>query len=777
MIVTENCQYQVLIPGQGMGFDILSADSKHPSLISNIIYVTGRYQNQKSFTLRLDLNDSTFVQFSNPKLNFQGKHANSGIEWFLTFDLNKDSSFVMWKLTLSNRGSFQVFIDKIVLLDSSDVGKQNILFSQASDQSALSFFSNGWQSWSNTAVYKKEDRMHQSRLGFLQEPMVLNPGTPRYTKRGKFSSDFFGILGNQTSRTGLVLGFLSQKDHYGSITADLDYKLQMRLWANGDGARLDPGASISTDWAVFGTFNLSDVHPLDAYTQAVANEHGIKRIHASPAGWCSWYAYYQNISNEIIRENFRFIQSLDSHLALRLVQIDDGFQAQVGDWMDFSSGFSNGMSSLAKQINTAGYTAGLWLAPFIVHPSSRLAHDHSDWLLRNENGGLVRTGFVWNSLGSALDLTIPAALDYACSVLDTAVHGWGFPYIKLDFLYAAALKGSYRDPTCTRAQVLRKGMQALRQTVGEETFLLGCGGPLGSMIGLVQAMRIGADVSSTWTPSYFRVSAPFKHEPHMPCARNAIQNTLTRSLMHRCWWINDPDCLLVRYQSKLSLDEIRSLATVIGLSGGSMILSEKMKNVPVEQLDIAASLLPPIQQPLRVLDWIDAYTPQKLRIDFQNTSRNWFVIALFNWTDRPREISIQPGDFKLPNANYWIRSFWDNRIWYSSYGENFFKGVLPPHSPLLLSIQIDQKNEQIYLGSNLHISQGMELIGWEKSVQEIKIQFGIERAAQAKVDLYLPFSPSISFFNDQKIEMDAQSDNCFRFSFNYLGRGILRILK
>jgi len=357
------------------------------------------------------------------------------------------------------------------------------------------------------------------------------------------------------------------------------------------------------------------------------------------------------------------------------------------------------------------------------------------------------------------------------------VHRWGFPYIKLDFLYAAALKGSYNDPTNTRAQVLRKGMQALRQTVGEDTFLLGCGGPLGSMIGLVQAMRIGADVSSTWTPSYFGISAPFKHEPHMPCVRNAIQNTLTRASMHRQWWINDPDCLLVNPQSKLSLDEIRSLATVIGLSGGSIILSDKMEFIPAERLDIAAALLPPIQQPMQVLDWMETYTPRKLRLDFNKTVGDWFVIAYFNWSDNSEDISIKPVDFKLPNVDYWIRSFWDDRIWYSNNGENFFKGVLPPHSPLLLSVRQDEKNEPIYLGSNLHISQGMEIIGWEKNVQGIKIQFGIERAAQARVDLYLPFTPSISYFNDQKIEIDAQPGNCYRVSFNYPGRGILQILK
>ena len=65
-------------------------------------------------------------------------------------------------------------------------------------------------------------------------------------------------------------------------------------------------------------------------------------------------------------------------------------------------------------------------------------------MLRKKNGKPVNAGFVWNALDTALDLTVPEALAYACSVVRTASAEWGYPYLKLDFLYAAALKGSYK---------------------------------------------------------------------------------------------------------------------------------------------------------------------------------------------------------------------------------------------------------------------------------------------------------------------------------------------
>src|SRR3990170_7071827 len=168
-------------------------------------------------------------------------------------------------------------------------------------------------------------------------------------------------------------------------------------------------------------------------------------------------------------------------------------------------------------------------------------------------GRPVNAGFGWGAFNTALDLTHPAALEYVREVVHTATQAWGFAYLKLDFLYAAALPGRYRDPRRTRAQVLRAGLEAVREAVGEETFLLGCGCPLGPAIGLVDAMRIGADVARRWLPSFKGIEFFLKGEPNIPSARNASHNALTRAALHRRWWINDPDCLLLRPETQLTL--------------------------------------------------------------------------------------------------------------------------------------------------------------------------------------------------------------------------------
>jgi len=371
---------------------------------------------------------------------------------------------------------------------------------------------------------------------------------------------------------------------------------------------------METDWAVFTPLLLDHRDPLEAYFEAVARENHALVHEQTPVGWCSWYQYYTHLTAADVEGNLEKVIALQERLPLEVVQIDDGFESSVGDWFSFKPTFPEGVAPLAEKVMREGLIAGLWIAPFIVHPSSRLYADHPDWLLRDRNGKPVNAGFVWNRLNAALDLTVPEALDYSSRVIRTAVEEWGFPYLKLDFLYAAALAGRYHDPTKTRAQVLRAGMEALRQAAGIETTLLGCGAPLGSMIGLVDLMRIGPDVSGDWAPRFLNIGAFIKDEPSMPSARNSILNILTRANMHRKWWINDPDCLLVRPDSNLNLSEVQSLATAIGLTGGALIISDDLTKLPADQLSIAEALIPILDEPLKVLDLFDTEIPHRFAL-------------------------------------------------------------------------------------------------------------------------------------------------------------------
>src|SRR4030067_657255 len=82
--------------------------------------------------------------------------------------------------------------------------------------------------------------------------------------------------------------------------------------------------------------------------------------------------------------------------------------------------------------------------------------------------------------------------------------------------------------------------------------------------------------------------------PRFPPAVNALRNTITRFWMHTRLWLSDPDCLLLRdSETALTPDEVRTLATVIALSGGMILDSDDVTRLPAERRRGLSRLLPP----------------------------------------------------------------------------------------------------------------------------------------------------------------------------------------
>ena len=72
-------------------------------------------------------------------------------------------------------------------------------------------------------------------------------------------------------------------------------------------------------------------------------------------------------------------------LPLELVQLDDGWQSQWGDWTTpHASRFPNGLAPVSAAAKAAGLLAGLWIAPAALTSNSRLMAEHPEWVLKGE---------------------------------------------------------------------------------------------------------------------------------------------------------------------------------------------------------------------------------------------------------------------------------------------------------------------------------------------------------------------------------------------------------
>ncbi|MEY4926874.1 MAG: hypothetical protein RI894_1310, partial [Bacteroidota bacterium] len=129
-------------------------------------------------------------------------------------------------------------------------------------------------------------------------------------------------------------------------------------------------------------------------------------------GWTSWYNHYTAIDEKIIQQaaksfsNFKKQQNLvdilsdspaDTNVATAFgttfVQIDDGWQAKIGDWLQVKSSFPKGMEAIADEIRSNGSSPGLWLAPFICESKSDIFKNKKEWLLQDAAGNPVVAGY------------------------------------------------------------------------------------------------------------------------------------------------------------------------------------------------------------------------------------------------------------------------------------------------------------------------------------------------------------------------------------------------
>ena len=650
----------------------------------------------------------------------------------------------LWKVRLEHQGKQPIRIERVELLKDATILHE--VASSENDRADYAFFENGWQSWSYSAAYTARQKARRTNLEWIYPGIWSASGTPIPRQTGRFASDFFGVLFDRQNQQGWVTGFLSQREQFGTVAADLRGIPILNLWANCDGVVLAPGGSLETDWAVLLEISTQAddcfADPLHEYVRLVAQENQARVPARVPAGWCSWYHYYQNVSEEDVRRNLQATLNNNQRWPLDLIQIDDGYEILVGEWDQFNERFPQGVADLASKIKDANMLAGIWLAPFIFQPQAETARSHPDWMIQDRSGRPRFAGFNWNSRTQALDTTHPEAQEWLHETIRRTVVDWGFPYLKLDFLYAGGLPGRRHDPTRTNAQALYAGLEIIRKAAGEETFLLGCGCPLGPGVGIFDAMRISADTAPAWGNHYFGMAIPFLAEPHAPSAENALHNVLTRANLHQKWWWNDPDCILLRPESQLSLAEVQTIASVIALTGGMLLVSDDLNALPVDRQEMLSQMLPPIQSAGVVLDTLAKTEPTAVFWQGEDGVGPFALVALINWEKKVRSLTFDPKRFKRYGP-LWLSSFWDDQVVdLASDQKQTFENV-PAHGTVLLAVRKKLMNTPVqYLGGTLHISQGVELQGMSFDELGFTLSLELPRLWQGEVRLRVAQTPT-----------------------------------
>ncbi len=305
---------------------------------------------------------------------------------------------------------------------------------------------------------------------------------------------------------------------------------------------------------------------------------------------------------------------------LRYIQIDDGYQPAMGDWLETGNAFGGEVQTVLRQIRDRGFEPAIWVAPFIAEEGSRLFKEHPDWFVKDGDGQPLRADRVtfggWRrGPWYALDGTHPDAQAHLERVFTTMREEWGCTYFKLDANFWGAIHGGrFHDPRATRIEAYRRGMAAvLRGT--RDAFVLGCNHPIWPSIGVIHGSRSSHDIRRDWK----RVS-------------DTARQNLSRNWQNgRLWW-NDPDAIVLT--GGLSEDEFRFHATVIYASGGMILSGDDLTTITPPRLAMLKKLQPPTGRAARFAD-----TSMQVGVVDLGEARQ--AICLLNWDDQPRTIDVR----------------------------------------------------------------------------------------------------------------------------------------
>mgnify|MGYP000857301055 CR=1 FL=1 len=269
-------------------------------------------------------------------------------------------------------------------------------------------------------------------------------------------------------------------------------------------------------------------------------------------GWCSWHTFGTHINKKNILEQLKKIKK--EYPKVKYILIDDGW-CKWGDWQDpFRHKFFNGLSSISKHIKKNNFKIGLWFAPFLVSPDSKLALEHGDWLVKDKKGRLVegmQATFLdkflpWKKY--ILNYELPEVKEYIKHTLDIMVTNWQVDLLKLDFLYAPYFDPKLKDDKLPNSY-LRDIFVYLKKKY-PHVYIMACGCPYKPAKYLVDSIRISCDIT---IPQLYNIPflAKFIHKKSL----NQLQKNW-ESLQPLAKYFNlDPDAFLPQNITKFNYKE------------------------------------------------------------------------------------------------------------------------------------------------------------------------------------------------------------------------------
>ena len=210
-----------------------------------------------------------------------------------------------------------------------------------------------------------------------------------------------------------------------------------------------------------------------------------------------------------------------------------------------------------------------------------------------------------------------------------------------------------------------------------------------------------------------------------------------RYYFHKRTWINDDDHLGLTY---LTIPQAQAAASIIALSGGTMISGDRLIDLDPVRLEILKTVFPSYGEAARPIDLFERDKPEIFAVSVKKSFGEWLVVGIFNYDeDASAEKQVTLERLGLDRRKtYLAYEFWSQRL--AGEVQEKMRVRLNPSSVALFAVHERRGIPQV-VSTDRHFSQGgveLESVQWDAPTNTLRgVSLGPVGTLH-RVEVYVP---------------------------------------